>query len=85
MDQKTILETFTDILKETKFLIQNHSISIYRFQDESDPNDFVFPWKSKVPESIEIQKKQQKENQRKKRLQYIQKGARRICEIDRQR
>lgn len=67
MDQKTILETFTDILKETKFLIQNQAVSIFRFQDEQDPNDYVFPWKSKVPESIENQKKQQKENQRNNR------------------
>lgn len=65
MDQKTILSRFTDILTEAKFLIQNKSVSIYRFQEEKDPNDFVFPWKSKVPESLEMQKKQQKESQRK--------------------
>lgn len=67
MNQKTILENFTDILKETKFLIQNQTLPVFRFQEETDPNDFVFPWKSKVPESLEIQKKQQKESQRKNR------------------
>lgn len=67
MNQKTILETFSDILKETKFLIQNQSVSVFRFQNEKDPNDFVFPWKSKVPETLEKQKKQQKESQRKNR------------------
>lgn len=67
MNQKKILESFSDILKETKFLIQNQAISVFRFQNETDPNDYVFPWKSKVPESLENQKKQQKEIQRKSR------------------
>lgn len=65
MDQKSILERFTDILTEARFLIQNKSVSVYKLQEEKDPNDYGFPWKSKVPESLEIQKKQQKENQRK--------------------
>lgn len=65
MDQKSILTRFKDILTEAKFLLQNKAVSVYQFQEEQDPNDFVFLWKSKISESIEIQKKQQKENQRK--------------------
>ncbi|MDF3821495.1 hypothetical protein P3G55_16440 [Leptospira sp. 96542] len=67
MITKRVLNLFSEILSETNFLIKNNEFLIYKKQSENDPNDFVFPWKSKLKDNLAIQKKIKKESERSNR------------------